>query len=63
MVALLGTLADGMGDDFGLVAGDAASGELLGDGERIEHRVSLTRAGWALNRGAAAHAAERATRR
>ena len=41
VVALLDTLADGVGDDFGLVAGDAAGSELLGDGERVEHGVSL----------------------
>ena len=34
LVALLEAVVDRLGDDFGLVAGDAASGELLGDGKR-----------------------------
>ena len=33
MVALFDTVADRLGDYFGLVAGDAASGKLLGDGK------------------------------
>ena len=37
MVALFEAVMDGLGDDLGLVAVDAVSGELLGDGERIEH--------------------------
>ena len=42
LVALLLAVADGLGDDFGLVAVDAAGSELLGDGERVEHAGSLT---------------------
>ena len=45
VVALLEAVVDRLGDDFGLVAGDAASGELLGDGEGVEHAVSVARAG------------------
>ena len=45
MVALFDAVADRFGDDFGLIAGDAAGGELLGDGERVEHAGSLPLAG------------------
>ena len=37
MVALLKAVVDRLRDDLGLVAVDAAGGELLGDGERVEH--------------------------
>ena len=43
MVALLEAVVDRRGDDLGLVAVDAAGGELLRDGERVEHRGSLPR--------------------
>ena len=42
-VALLGELPHGVGDDLGLVAVDAAGGQLLGDGERVEHGVNPLR--------------------
>ena len=37
VVALLKAVVDRLRDDLGLVAVDAAGGELLGDGERVEH--------------------------
>ena len=37
VVALFEAVMDGLGDDLGLVAVDAAGSELLGDGERVEH--------------------------
>ena len=43
MVALLEAVVDRRGDDLGLVAVDAAGGELLRDGERVEHRGRLPR--------------------
>ena len=36
LVALLGELPHGVGDDFGLIAVDAPGGQRLGDGERVE---------------------------
>lgn len=42
LVALLEAVVDSLGDDLGLVALDAASGELLGDGERVEHAEQPT---------------------
>ena len=37
VVAVFEAVADGLGDDLGLVAVDAASGQLPGDRERVEH--------------------------
>ena len=42
VVALLEAIVNRLGDDLGLVALDAAGGELLGDGERVEHRGQPT---------------------
>ena len=38
VVAVVEAVVDRLGDDLGLVAGNAAGGELLGNGERVEHR-------------------------
>ena len=43
VVTLFNALADGVGDDLGLVASNATGGELLSDGERVEHASSLPR--------------------
>ena len=40
MLALFKAVMDRLGDDFGLLAGDATAGELLGDGEGVEHAQS-----------------------
>ncbi len=54
VIAVLEAVVDRLGDDLGLIAGDAASGELLGDGERVEHQGSLPRAAGAGGTGPAA---------
>ena len=43
MVSLFDGLADGVGDDFRLIAVDAAGGESPGHGERVEHVIRLAR--------------------
>ena len=43
MAAVLEVVVDRLGDDLGLVAGDAAANELLSNGERVEHQGSLSR--------------------
>ena len=43
MVTVLEAVVDRRRDDLGLVAVDAAGGELLGDRERVEHAGSLPR--------------------
>ena len=43
LVALLGELPQGVGDDFGGVAVDAPGGQLLGDRERVEDGVNPLR--------------------
>ena len=40
VLALFEAVVDRLGDDFGLLAGDAPGGELLGDGEGVEHARS-----------------------
>ena len=44
MVALFEAIMDRLGDDFGLIAVDDGGGELLRDGERVEHASHAYRA-------------------